>query len=76
MLSEMLTEISSAVLPSCVETGAVNQTPENLINQDQPEIKTGSSETTELHSVEKQQMPSATFRVNDNSYLSYCTEPT
>ncbi len=50
----MLTEMSSAVLPSCAETGAVNQTPENLINQDQPEIKAGSSETTEPHSVEKQ----------------------
>ncbi len=69
MLSEMLTEMSSAVLPSCAETGAVNQTPENL-NQDQPEIKAGSSETTEPHSVEKQQIPSATFCVNDTILTS------
>ncbi len=69
MLSEMLTEMSSAVLPSCAETGAVKQTPENL-NQDQPEIKAGSSETTEPHSVEKQQIPSATFCVNDTILTS------
>lgn len=71
MLSEMLTEMSSVVLPLPAESDTVNQNHENLIDLDQPEIKT-VSETSEPRSVGKQQASSATFSVN-NSIL---TSPT
>lgn len=71
MLSEMLTEMSSVVLPLPAESDTVNQNHENLIDLDQPENKT-VSETSEPRAVRKQQASSATYSVN-NSIL---TSPT
>lgn len=70
MLGEMLTEMSSVVLPSGAEATTAKQSPENPVVHGQPESKPVSSEIREPRLEEKQRTPSATCSVNDSILTS------
>lgn len=58
MLSEMLTEMSSEVLPSCAEAGTEDKPPDTPVNQDPPE-KTASVVGEPPSTVGQQAQPAA-----------------
>ncbi|RXN14099.1 coiled-coil domain-containing protein 106-like [Labeo rohita] len=74
MLSEMLTEMSSEVLPSCAEAGTEDKPPDTPVNQDPPE-KTASVVGEPPSAVGQQAQPAAScayYLIWEKTLLKAC----